>query len=86
MCGGCCARRSECDLDFLWGCRGRVGGQERFAPWLVFFVKLQPLLQWLKFLHPGGNGKIDGLLHGLLRVGEITRFGAGHTQRVEHER
>jgi hypothetical protein len=66
--------------------RRRVGGQERFAPRLVIFVKLQSLLQRLEFFHLGGGGEVNRPLGHFLRVGEIAGLGAGHAEHIEHER
>jgi len=63
-----------------------VGGQERFPPRLVIFVKLQSLLQWLEVFYFGGSREVNRTLRHFLRVGEIAGLSAGHAEHIQHER
>jgi hypothetical protein len=60
---------------------------KRFPPWLVVFVKLQPLLHQSGIITlAGGCGKLDGLLLELLRLVKAPGFRASHGQCVHSDR
>ena len=77
------ARRAGCSFNFSparWW-------PERFPPRLVVFVKFQPLLHRFEIFHLRGGGQFERVLRGKsARWSNFPSLGAGHAQRVEHDR